>query len=354
MKAANKTLIGLFIVGAVVLAVIGTLALGGGSLLRESQRYVLYFSGSVKGLGLGAPVQLKGVTLGKVIGINLVYDYKKRSFLNRVALEVSEGSVIIANEPHNKKTKIDDTIDTLIDNGLRAKLQIQSFVTGQLLVAFDFYPDTPVNLTGIEDDLHELPTLPSDMEELARTFDTLDLQGMVESFKNTANGIDEFVNSVDFRELAGSANQVLKGYHRLAVNLDRQVTHLSTDLSATLSDVRHLIDTADGQITPVAEGVADTAATIQKTVSHLDDRLRPVMSDIEAAAVAARDALEQANATMTNLTHLTREDSPLVYQFGDALAEMQRAARALTVLADYLSRHPEALLRGKNMAKERK
>ena len=67
----NKSLIGAFVVGALALAVVGILALGSGSLFRESNRYVLYFSGSVKGLGLGAPVQLKGVTIGKVTAIHL-------------------------------------------------------------------------------------------------------------------------------------------------------------------------------------------------------------------------------------------------------------------------------------------
>ena len=67
-----------------------------------------------------------------------------------------------------KRITTETTVDNLIHNGLRGKLQLQSLVTGQLLVSLDFFPDTPVELMGFAQDLLEVPGWPSDMEALAK------------------------------------------------------------------------------------------------------------------------------------------------------------------------------------------
>ena len=346
-KEVNKTLIGAFIVGAMGLMVAVVLALGGSSLFERPQQYVLYFSGSVKGLGIGAPVQLKGVTLGKVTGINLVYDLKNESFLNRVAFEITEGSIKIAGD--RQKVKIfrhqyttEETIDKMVKDGLRAKLKIQSIVTGQLLVAFDFYPDTPIHLVGIEDALHELPTLPSDLEALEKTLDEIDIAGVVDSIKNAAAGIDGLINSDALQNLAANANQTLSGYRQLAARLE-------TEATATLADARRLINTAEGEIPTMAQGISGTADDLRKTITHLDQRIQPTLATVEAAAASAGDAFQQAQTLLTNLAYLSGEDSVLVYQIDETLADTRKAARALAFLAEYLNRHPEALLQGKKV-----
>lgn len=356
-KQVNKTLIGAFILGAAALTVVGILALGGGNLLRESNRYVMYFSGSVKGLSVGAPVQLKGVPIGNVIDMNLVFISDNDSFINQVIFEVPENHVKIAGDLPNeglqkKRITTETTVYKLIDNGLRGKLQLQSFVTGQLLVSLDFFPDTPVELMGFAQDLLEVPSLPSDMEALAKTFDAIDFQSIVESIKNAAQGIDALATSPELHEAVVAVNDTLKGYRQLAANLDRQVTRLSDETSATLADVRQLIATTDSQIPPMTTGITDTAAEVRKTVANLDQRLQPVMENIEATTVAARDAFQQAEVMLTNLTTLSEEDSALIYQIEETLAALRKVAGAVALLADYLGRHPEALLQGRQAVKE--
>ncbi len=358
-KEANKALIGAFIVGAGLLSVIGILALGGGNLFQASTRYVMYFTGSVKGLSVGAPVQFKGIAIGKVTDINLIYDPEKESYLNQVILEVPKGLVKLTEESRledSERERLQSQVSVvkMIADGLRAKLQLQSFVTGQLLVALDFYPDTPVTLMGFTDDLREVPTLPSDMDALAKTIHKVDFQAVAESIKNAAKGIDKLANSLDLHEMVITANDTLKGYRRLAANLDRHVALLSAEVTKTLTDVRQLLKTTNGQILPMATGINDTTADIRKAVVNLDARLQPVLGNIEETVAATRVAFQQAEAMLTNLTYLSDEDSALVYRIDETLAEMEKAAGVLTVLADYLSRHPEALLQGKKAAGEMK
>ncbi len=344
-KEVNKTLIGAFIIGALALFIAVILTLGGRNLFEPSNSYVLYFPGSVKGLGLGAPVQLKGVTLGKVTAINLVYDLENESFLNRVAFEVTEGSIKIAGSSMkvknlNDESTMTETVDNLVNGGLRAKLKIQSVLTGQLLVDFDFYPDTPIHLVGIEDDLHELPTLPSDMEAIEQTLEDLDIGGLVESLKYIAKGIDKLINSTAMQTLAANANQTLSVYRQLAENLNIEAV-------AMLADARQLIQTTDNQIPPMARGIVDTAAGLKTAIDHMEQRLQPAMTSIDAAAASAKNTFHQADALLTNLVYLSGEDSALVYRIDETLTETRKAARTLAILADYLNRHPEALLRGK-------
>jgi len=344
-KRVNTTLIGAFIIGAITLMVAAILALGGSSLLKESDHFVLYFSGSVKGLGIGAPVQLKGVTLGKVTAINLVYDLENESFLNRVAFEITEGAIKVAGSPHkvralSEESTVEETVDKLVEDGLRAKLKLQSVLTGQLLVAFDFYPDTPIDRVGLKDELHELPTLPSDMDALEQTLENLDIGGLVNSIKNAAKGFDTLVNSSSMQTLAANLNQTLADYRKLADDL-------RTETRVMLADARRLIKTTETQIPPMARGITATAADLKRTIIHLDQQLQPIMASIEAAVVSADQAFDHADAMLSNMAYLSSEESTLIYRINETLTETRKAANALALLADYLNRHPEALLRGK-------
>ena len=63
--------------------------------------------------------------------------------------------------------------------------------------------------------------------------------------------------------------------------------------------------------------------------------------------LTAQGTLTSARGTLDNTSLLTEPNSAQVQQIGTTLQEVSRAARSLRVLADYLERHPDALLRGK-------
>jgi paraquat-inducible protein B len=217
-------------------------------------------------------------------------------------------------------------------------LTIQSFVTGQLVVAFDFYPGTPVHLKGHGGDLIELPTLPSDMDALSKTLDTIDIEAIATSIEDAVHGFEDLVNSPELKASISTLNLALKDYRRLAVNLNNRASQLSGELSDTLAETRHLIRTTDGHIPPVAAGITATTDELRKTIAGVNAAIPPVLTSAEA--------------TLANLQHLSDPDSALLYRLEEALTESQKAFRALALLADYLGRHPEALLQGKPAVKE--
>jgi len=346
-KEVNKTLIGVFIVGAMVLAVAGIVVFGSGTLFKETDRFVLFFKGNVTGLDLGAPVQLKGVTIGTVKDIRIVFDPDDLSMFNRVIIETAPGNLIIAEKLRDRPIETDEEyeelINRLITNGLRAKLVLQSFLTGKVFVSLNFFPDSPLNLLGIEEDIQELPTLPSDLDKLAEIIDNIDFQELVEKITNIIDGIEEVVTAPEIMNTVRSADSTMQSFGRLADNLDTRTKALTTSLDKTLVDARKLM----ADLEPLTDEFTGAAGDARKLLQNLDKRMEPLVANLEETAVVAQDTLNGAKALFADLQEITGENSPLLYKADDALSELAAAARALRYLADFLAQHPESLLHGR-------
>jgi paraquat-inducible protein B len=98
-----------------------------------------------------------------------------------------------------------------------------------------------------------------------------------------------------------------------------------------------------------------TEATVENIIKKLDkvpfqeigDDLHKAITELDKTLVTAQGTLMSARGTLENTDNLTEPNSAQVQQFSSTLQEVSRAARSLRVLADYLERHPEALIRGK-------
>jgi paraquat-inducible protein B len=195
MKKANKTVIGAFVVGAIILLIGGLIAFGSGMFFKKSDKYILYFNRSIKGLSEGSPVVFKGVKLGHVSDITLVYDPQGQEELIAVTIDVSLSLV------HGVPEKIGyPDYERFIKNGLRAKLDIQSFVTGQLMVAFSFYPDTSPKLHNLHSPYPEVPTLPTPPGILA-AMDEVPIKEIFENLNQILSVINKTISSQGFSEL---------------------------------------------------------------------------------------------------------------------------------------------------------
>lgn len=192
-RKVNKTVIGLFVVGALVLLMVGIVVFGSGALFKRTNKFVLYFDGSVKGLSIGAPVMFRGVGIGTVKDIRLIYDPKHGTVMLPVIIEIEEGRVKGA--PSFLELGGEQK---MIELGLRGKLEVQSFLTGQLMISFDIYPDKPAKLRGILKEYPELPTLPisTDIFEL---MNEIPIKEIAKNLEATAKGINRLVNSSDLQ-----------------------------------------------------------------------------------------------------------------------------------------------------------
>ena len=202
IRKANKTVIGAFVVGAVVLLLTAVVLFGSGAIFRQSDKYVLFFNGSVKGLSVGAPVIFRGVKIGNVVSINLIYDEQSQQVLIPVVVDIELSRVIGIPE----KPGYPD-YEAIIRRGLRAKLDIKSFITGQLMIALDFYPDKPAKYYGIRKNYPEIPALPIS-PDIFEVMDDIPIKEITLNLGQAVEGINRLVNSEGIYELGKTLKEV--------------------------------------------------------------------------------------------------------------------------------------------------
>jgi paraquat-inducible protein B len=344
-KKVSKALIGGFVVGAVALIVAGVAIFGAGKFFKETRHWVVFFQGSLKGLNHGSPVVFKGVKIGSVIDIAIQVNTEDLTVQIPVIIETDPSHFEIIHG--DREIETEKNLPTLIERGLRAQLQMQSFVTGQLMVSLDFHPGTPVRLVGTVKEYPEIPTIPTPLEQLSETLQDLPLEELVNGLMSAVEGIDKFVNSPDLAGSISSLNLALEDVRKLIGNIDSQIGPLATGIDSTVQDYGKLARNVDGHVKPVLSNVNRTVKDFGKLARDLDKQTDPLISGMEEAMKEAISALEQARKTLAVAEEDLSQDSPTMYELNNSLREISAMARSIRQLADYLKRHPEALLSGK-------
>jgi paraquat-inducible protein B len=325
-KKTNPRMIGGFVVGAIALAVLGVLAFGGTSFLHQKQRAVLYFSGSLGGLNVGAPVTFRGIPVGTVTDIRIQYDVNKHTLHIPVFVQVDSSKFEITSGERKSSNILD-----LVKRGLRAQLEMQSFVTGQVSVDFDFHPDAPIVLVGGEPGMLELPTVPSQLSQL----------------KSSVASLLEKVNKLPLDKIVDEAGSVLQSANHTLNDLDGQVRPLSESVQGTSEQANQLLANINAQVKPLAESLESTSDHANRLLTTATAGLPQLLSGAKQVMKSANVALSQADQTLRTAQGSIAPTSPLFYEINGTLSEIRSAARSLRNLAEYLERNPNAVLTGK-------
>lgn len=351
-KPVNKTMIGLFVVGAIALVVVAIGVLGSGKLFKVSIPYVMVFDGSVKGLNVGSPVVFRGVKIGSVSSISMRFNYATKAITILVYADFEPSLVQTVNVDEAEAKELTKTdryaiMRTLIARGLRAQLEMQSIVTGQLQIALDFYPEKPAVYTGVDKTVQEIPTIPTPLQQLTKKLESLPIEEMFNKMNLAMDGIANLAQSTDLKDSIANLNIALKDVQTLVRNVDAQVKPLGAGLSETIRDTQKLIKNADSQVASLGTNLNETIGDGRKLIRNIDGSVESIKVNLEGTLSTATAALKQAEKLLQELESTAREDSSLMYRLTETLREVEKAARSLSTLTDYLERHPEALLGGK-------
>ncbi|MEO5330946.1 MAG: MlaD family protein [Magnetococcus sp. YQC-5] len=270
--------------------------------------FVLYFKGSVRGLNVDAPVEFRGIQVGKVTDIRLEFDFESSTFRIPVLVQIEPERVIeITTEGVQaiRQQQPEEFLQTLVKRGLRAQLKTGSYLTGQLFVELDLHPNTPITLLGGGQHLYkELPTIPTSLDEITASLtdflkkvQTLPLEGIGRELHETLKGANRTVNAPETMETIRSAAQALVEVRGLVKNLQQQVDALGSGAVRTSS--------------------------------------------------AATATLQQLEETLVKVDGLIGPKAPLHYGMVEAVRELASAARSVRSFIDLLERKPESLLFGK-------
>jgi len=265
-----------------------------------SARYVLYFTESLRGLSLGAPVTLLGLPAGEVTAIGLDLNSTTKSLRGRVEIvsyperllsRLQQGQAGLGQALLKSTAERHALIQYLVEQrGLRAQLRSGSLLTGQLYVAMDLFPDVPKTRIDWSQAEPALPVVPSTLP---------DLEAKITNILAKLDNLPLEAIGSDLSKALATLDQTLQSTHKLVSGVDGK---LMPELSSTFTDLR-------------------------------------------AAIASANGVLQNTDATLLG------KDAPAQQELRDALQEITRAARSLRVLTDYLERQPSSLIWGKTQEK---
>ena len=274
----NATAVGAFVLGAIAIAIGLAVVFGSGLFFRDVTRYVIYFDGSLEGLQVGAPVKFRGVPIGEVVSISAVYRDNRKAVDIPVVVEIRKGAVQAAEVGGG-------TMQAMIEKGLRAQLELESLITGQLYVGLDLFPDTPITLAGNVTDYPEIPSIPSLQDDLQQTLNKLvvDAPRLQTGLVQMLDLINAMAGNNTAQELAGGMRSMARLADTMAdpkgplmQALDRVPTLLA-NLDQAVAGIPKIVEQADRAMTSVGDLVGGPEAPVAKT-----------LRDLEAALLSAR------------------------------------------------------------------
>jgi phospholipid/cholesterol/gamma-HCH transport system substrate-binding protein len=310
--------IGAFVVGAVALAVVAIVVFGSGRFFQKRFTFVMFFSGSITGLSVGSPVEFRGVRVGHVTKIAAVLDPKTLSIAIPVYVEIDPRSLIISGSEDAASVFSSHTLyEPLLEKGLKAQLDIESFITRQLYINIDFYPDKPTTLLGLDPRVPEIPTIPSLQDQIVQM-----LQKLPEKIMTVTDGIERLVNSP-------AAQQSLR-------DLDALIRGIATEVKPLVAS-----------LTSTSDAARRTFRQAEKTLSLKEGRSAEIADSITETMKKAGDSLDQMRSTLGSYQKVAAQNANVGYDLTKTLGDLDGAARSVRSLAEYLERHPEAVLKGK-------
>ena len=255
------------------------------------------FASSTRGLRPGAPVEIRGIRVGSVRDVRLAVE--GQTLLTQVAIDL-ERERVQAVDARTGEPRETLPMEGLIERGLQAQLKTGSLLTGDLFIDLDFSRETAGSPTRQVGGVPLIPSAPTQLETI----------------QASASAFLEKIAALPLPELVQSLTSTAKGLEALVG------TPETKDAVANLSM---------------------TLASLRVTLDAVNQQAGPLVGSLKATSDAAAAALRQAQGTFASLG----PNSPLGNDLRGLVAQLDDAARSIRVLADYLERHPEALVRGK-------
>ncbi len=250
--------------------------------------YLTYFDGSVRGLSPGAPVEFRGMRVGSVTDVHLEIDPEQDTVRIPVTLGIEPARVTMPGGAPAADPYV--MMRSLVGRGLRAQLKSGNLLTGELLVDLDFHPESPQAKLDESGAYPVIPSVPTQLEVLTASI----------------TGVLSKLSALPLSELVGQIRDTLQDVDGLVAGPETKGT--ITALQQSAIHLQALLDTLDQQVGPL---------------------------------------LKRADSTLASTQTMVGQDSELRYDMNGLMKELTGAARSIRVFADYLQRHPEALLRGK-------
>jgi paraquat-inducible protein B len=321
-ERASPTAIGAFLVGAVAILVVGIAVLASSSWFTKHSTFVSFFGESVNGLESGAPVKFQGVPVGTVTELRIQIDRQEKTFQVPVRYEIDltklrtvSGSYVDLADSAVRAQQITD--------GLRVKLQMESFVTGQLYLelSYDTGAPPPV-LEPRATKFPELPTSPSLMAALGTGAGSVVADVVKVLFQ-----VNKLLSEIDMPEINAAVVATAQSVQRLVD---------APEIRAALAQMPE----ATAQVTRTMSAVERLAVTTEGAVGPLSEQAERATTELALSLQVLRQTLEETRGLLSM-------DTGIGFEMQAVLSSLKEAADALQLLTITLEQSPDILLRGK-------
>lgn len=326
--------VGMFVLGALLLGVIGFLSFGGTNFFSKPSRFLVYFDESVSGLDPGASVKINGVRIGRVAAVSVRYDSATKKSLVQTICEIDRN---VLTDVGGKEIDLTNpaALQDLIDRGLRARLNIMG-ITGLLFVELDFedprlYPPNPKQMIGI---YPVIPAIPSPIAEaqagiveIVAKLRKVDFHGMEKDIRGLLATTTRKVNELDVKSLTERMGRAADAVQALAGSPEAQAAF--GNLNAAAVDARSAI------------------GDLRTVLGHIDEQVGPTSIELQKTLANAQAALKSLDGAAQTTRHFIQAQSGVGEELTQTLQQVSAAADAIQRLADYIERNPNALVVGK-------
>lgn len=321
----NALLIGSFVLLALAIAVGAVFWLSGGSLFKKQERAMVYYTGNVSGLYVGAPVTFRGVSAGQVEDIAVEVDGK--TLAARIAVRIKLDTESLRFTDQDPDTAFD--LKRLVDRGLRARVVAQSFVTGQKSIELDFVPDTPATLLGSNGQA-EIPGLADKFGALIDQVADLPLRDTVQDLRDTVK---------EMRNALITTRQSLEGAQAVLSSAAQEV--LKTGAAS-----RETLKSATDAIRQVQGGTTATLASITQLSDAARSTVAGAQPELQRTLAGSREAVESARLAMNRIAEMTAPGAALRSDLDASVRDLSQAARSLRDWSELLEEKPNAIIFG--------
>ena len=341
-ERASPTAIGAFVLGGLALLVIALVVLGGSALFAEHRSFVCYFDTSVKGLSVGSAVRYRGVEVGRVASSRAVFDPDGMDHQTPVTIDLRLDAMPGIRR-RSRTSEWETELRRHVDAGLRAQLALDSLITGSLFVALEYHDEAPPTFRG-DGAVPEVPTIPSNLEQLVTTFQEIPFEELFDNAVHLLDTLDGLAS--------GELTSALGSVERTMGTFEERVGSLTADAERLIEEARGLVAALDAKAGPLSEATLALAGDTRELVGRVDARVGPLADALEATLGDLRALTREGDGQFARLASSAEAlvgtaDATLGGELALLLTELERAARGVRGLVEALERRPEMFLGGK-------
>lgn len=325
-RSINPKVIGAFVTASIAVFILLILFFGSAKLFSQSVRYILFFEHSVNGLEVGSLAKYKGVPVGIVERILIRVEGQSEDSTSIPVIVRIDRSRLTNRLGTSVEVFDPEFIQKMIENGLVAQLNVESFITGQLFVEFSLQPGQVEDLVEHRDGEYgmiEIPTLGSSFCEI-----TDDVGNIISSFS-------EF----DFYRTYRAINAVLENL--VLVLQDINAGELSRSIVGLADQLTLLLQSEDFKAT--VSSMHSALVKIEQTLSTYDLK----EGQLAETVVQLNQTLSGLNRLVAKGNAIIAPESAMRYELEGSLRELRQVAQSLRLFINYLERNPNALLTGR-------